>query len=121
MMKYKTFITLYGEAKEYTDAEMYVAERGWQDWMDEYSKTDDTGVLNAEVLTDWLFAIHELANANWIEKRKKMGISRAEMSRTYDIPIRTLEDWEAEKNKPTVYTEALISYTILMDKMRCAK
>lgn len=115
-MKYKTFITLYGEAKEYTDVDMYIAERGWQEWMDDFCKSDD-----AEVISDWLFAIYDLANKNWTERRKEMGISRAEMSRTYAIPIRTLEDWEAEKNKPTIYTEALISYTILMDKMGCAK
>ena len=30
------------------------------------------------------------------EIREKTGMSRAEFSRAYGIPVRTLEDWEAE-------------------------
>lgn len=40
--------------------------------------------------------------------REYAGISRAQMSRDFEIPIRTLEDWESGKNKCPKYTERLI-------------
>ncbi len=36
------------------------------------------------------------------------GLSRAEMSRQFEIPIRTLENWEAGTNHPPVWAEKLI-------------
>lgn len=41
-------------------------------------------------------------------KRLKAGLSRAEMSRRFEIPIRTLENWEAGVNQPPVWAEKLI-------------
>lgn len=40
--------------------------------------------------------------------REYAGISRAKMARDFEIPIRTLEDWESGKNKCPRYTERLI-------------
>lgn len=40
--------------------------------------------------------------------RTKMGLSRAAMSRMFEIPIRTLEDWESGKNIPAHWAEKLI-------------
>lgn len=37
------------------------------------------------------------------EIRSKTGLSRAAFGRTYGIPIRTLEDWEAGKSNPPKY------------------
>ena len=42
------------------------------------------------------------------EVRKKAGLSRAAMSRLFEIPIRTLENWEAGGNPPTHWAEKLI-------------
>lgn len=36
------------------------------------------------------------------------GISRAEMSRRFEIPIRTLENWESGVNQPPIWAEKLI-------------
>lgn len=44
--------------------------------------------------------------------RLKAGLSRAEMSRQFKIPIRTLENWETEKEdirrRPPEWAELLI-------------
>lgn len=40
--------------------------------------------------------------------REYAGLSRAKMSRDFEIPIRTLEDWESGRNKCPKYTERLI-------------
>lgn len=41
-------------------------------------------------------------------KRLKAGLSRAEMSRRFGIPVRTLENWEAGVNCPPDWAEKLI-------------
>lgn len=42
------------------------------------------------------------------EAREAAGLSRAEMSRVFEIPVRTLENWDAGKNTPPPYVEKLI-------------
>ena len=42
------------------------------------------------------------------EARIAAGLSRAEMSRRFEIPIRTLEDWDNGKRTPPPYVEKLI-------------
>lgn len=42
------------------------------------------------------------------ESRTAAGLSRAEMSRRFEIPIRTLENWESGVNQPPAWAEKLI-------------
>ena len=71
----------------------------------------DAGLETGE---DILKRIYAIANLSLRERREKLlGISRAEMHRQYGIPVRTLEDWEAEKYKPADYVEVLLAYTLL--------
>ena len=42
------------------------------------------------------------------EAREQAGLSRAEMSRIFEIPLRTLEEWDAERRTPPPYVEKLI-------------
>jgi DNA-binding transcriptional regulator YiaG len=46
------------------------------------------------------------------EMREFLGISRAEFSRRYHIPARTLEDWEAGKRTPPEYVLELLEFRI---------
>lgn len=71
----------------------------------------DAGLETGE---DILKRIYAIANLSLRERREKLlGISRAEMHRRYQIPLRTLEDWEAGKYKPADYIEILLAYTLL--------
>ena len=71
----------------------------------------DAGLETGE---DIFKRIYVIAKMSWRERREKiLGISRAEMHRRYQIPIRTLEDWEAGKYKPADYIEILLAYTLL--------
>lgn len=49
------------------------------------------------------------------EIREQSGMSRAEFSRKYDIPVRTLEDWEHEKRKCSPYLEKLLERIVNED------
>ena len=42
------------------------------------------------------------------EAREQAGLSRAEMSRMFEIPVRTLEEWDAGRRTPPPYVEKLI-------------
>ena len=42
------------------------------------------------------------------EARTALGMSRAEMSRQFEIPVRTLESWDAGVRKCPTWAEKLI-------------
>lgn len=48
--------------------------------------------------------------------RKELGVSRAEFSRRYGIPVRTLEDWDAGRRTPPEYVIALLERVTKEDK-----
>lgn len=104
-MKYELFAELYREAQQYTDVELFVAERGWQEWMDAYP---------AEELGDVLKRIYALAHSTLKETREAAGYSRAKFAREYNITLRTVEAWEYGQNKMSDYTKMLLDYTFFM-------
>lgn len=50
-----------------------------------------------------------------VQIRKKTGLSRAEFSRRYGIPLRTLENWDAGTATPPEYVLALLEKVVNMD------
>jgi hypothetical protein len=102
-MTYKLFLSLYSEALDYADVDMFIGERGWQDWMDDYP-TEELATLMQE--------IYFLTNSDLKTIREKYGYSRAAFSRLFNIPIRSLEDWDAGRRKMPDYVKALICYAL---------
>ena len=107
MFNYKTFIRLYGEALEYENLDLYLYERGWQDWMDSFEPDEVVEILNS---------IYRIARESLKDTRERSGYSRAEFSRAYNIPIRTLENWDKLNNSPE-YTEQLIKYSLFVEEV----
>lgn len=56
-------------------------------------------------------------NGNRIkELRKRTGLSHAKFGKAMGgIPVRTLQDWEAEKRKPSNWVVELIAYRVQTD------
>lgn len=52
---------------------------------------------------------------NTVEIRSILGISRAEFSRRYGIPVRTLEDWDYGKRKPPEWLLRLLERVVRED------
>lgn len=103
-MKFELFKQLYSDALEDNiTLDLYIAECGYQDWMDNYSPEEIKSILNN---------IYTLANNNLQNTRR---VSRAEFSRRYHIPVRTLEDWENQKRTPPIYVKMLIDYVQFTD------
>lgn len=57
----------------------------------------------------------EVEHMNTKEIRAILGVSRAEFSRRYGIPIRTLEDWDAEKHEPPEWVLRLLERVVRED------
>lgn len=49
------------------------------------------------------------------EIRELSGLKRIEFSRKYEIPIRTLEDWDAGKMKPSEWVLKLLERVVRED------
>lgn len=107
MITYDLFTKLYGEAKTYDSLELYISERGWQDWMDNF---------DIETVTAILKKIYEYSKESLQDIRTKLNYSRIGLSRAYYIPLRTLENWDAKQNMPE-YVEVLIKYTFFIKEM----
>ncbi|MFD1901341.1 hypothetical protein [Enterococcus termitis] len=108
-MKYELFVTLYKEALEYDSEEFYIAERGWQEWMEQFEDVDMVSFILKRV---FYYATHDLRVVR--EDRK---ISRAKFSKSYEIPVRTVEAWEYGTTKMSNYDRLFIFYTFLMDDL----
>lgn len=53
---------------------------------------------------------------NSVEIRAILGISRAAFSRRYNIPLRTLEDWDAGRKNPPEYVLQMLERIVREDK-----
>lgn len=105
-MKYKVFSMLYKEARQYDDFDMYVAERGWQEWMDNYEDAKD--------IADTLRFIYDIARMDIRQIRDYVGASQVSFIDLYEIPRRTYQGWEHGDAKD--YIKKIFSYSIYMDK-----
>lgn len=108
LLNYTIFLRLYDESKEYDDIDMFVAERGWQEWMDG---------MDTDTIYYILESIHYMAHSPFKDVREKYGYTRPQISRLYKIPYRTIQDWELDKRKAPEYIETLIYYSILIERM----
>lgn len=106
---YETFTKLLGESREYDDCEMYIAERGWQEWMNPFEG-------DPEFIAQILNIVFRMGKGKIQNERELIGIhSRAEMARKYRIPLRTLENWESGKSAIPSYTMSLLLYTFFLE------
>lgn len=51
------------------------------------------------------------------ELREQMGMNRREFSEYFNIPYRTVQDWEAEKRELPEYVLRLMVYKAVMEKL----
>lgn len=49
------------------------------------------------------------------ELRKKTGLSQAKFAERYEIPKRTIENWESGVNQPPVYVLNMLRKIVLLD------
>lgn len=52
--------------------------------------------------------------------RELTGLNQSEFSRKYNIPLRTIQDWEAERRTPPEYILALLERVVNEDMNKSA-
>lgn len=105
---FKTFSILYGEAVENGSLDLYISERGYQDWMDG---------LRFDQIGDILKCIFNFAHSDFRKIREKCGYSRVAFSRAFYIPERTLQDWESGTRKAPSYTILSFLYALFLEQI----
>lgn len=100
-MNSKLYYKLWLDAKSQPNKEMYINEYGYPDWFDEISTDPD------EVVS-FLGEIHDKIWTPFKDILDGYGLSKAEFSRRFCIPIRTVEDWYSGKRKMPEWAKKLI-------------
>lgn len=106
-MTFNLFLTLYNEALEQPNLDRYILERGWQEWMNNYSADKISAILKK---------IYSLANAdNKCKAVFNEFHNLKEISETFGIPYRTVQNWNSGQADPTDYLIMLIAYAVIND------
>ena len=53
--------------------------------------------------------------------RAETGLNRKQFAEHFQIPLRTVEEWEAGRRKPPEYIPRLIKYQIMYEQQFCNK
>lgn len=115
-MKFELFSQLYKEAEKYDDVETYIAERGWQEWMEDYG-----GEGNPSAVARILETIFDLQKQDIRSMRESNGYSghgsRKRFCDIYGFTVRRVEDWENEKSNGRISDsdKMLIAYTFFIN------
>lgn len=105
MIDFDTFRTLYGEAKEYSgNEELYIMERGWQDWMDDTDSVVDT-----------LRKIYAVSNKGFKSLVPEFR-SLKHLCRWLVIPYGTAQKWASGEHEPSEYIVMLMAYATISRK-----
>ncbi|WP_373128039.1 helix-turn-helix domain-containing protein [Dielma fastidiosa] len=106
---YSTFLSLYKEALDHNDVELYIAELWYQEWwMKDYT---DNQIINV------LETTFKIAKMNFAELRKLTGLSVSNLEIKYGISKRTYEKWESKEREPSLYTKVLFSYALFLEML----
>lgn len=110
MISFSVYKQLYGEAKEYDNIDMYIMERGWQDWMDD---------MTADDIADLLRNIYTISRDGIKGLLSITGDNLTVFCRKYVIKYRTAQNWlsgnrDAKREAPE-YTLMLLGFAVLSD------
>lgn len=101
-MNYDDYYRLSVCALDCKDFETFLAEEG--------------GSVDCDDADAIICDLHYIYTARTIaDIRAAAGLSRAEFSRRYGIPLRTIEDWEAGRRVPPDYLVRLIAFAVFSD------
>lgn len=98
----------------YLCAKVYVSIK----WIDENKTTytrifpSAVGFMSYKTKGSMEDDLKQKENMSTMEMREHLKISRAEFSRRYNIPIRTLESWESEVRTPPEYVLQLLEESV---------
>lgn len=101
-MTYETYRNLVSDALKAENEEMFIAEQGWADWMDEYG--EDTDRLVSDMRN-----IYQVSHMTMIDLLSASGLTKAAFSRRFLIPLRTVENWVSGIRPCPIYVRMMIA------------
>lgn len=107
-LPYTQFVSLFADALEVTDYDMYIGERGWQEWMNDF---------DLDTIVKTLDLVRDISVKSFQELRKETGLSQVRMASAYGITRRTIENWESGIRVPPDHDRLLLSYVIFLEMM----
>lgn len=110
-MKYSLFSKLYKEALNNPDVEFFIEELGVKIWNKECKDT-----LEIDSVIRLLEKVHSLANGTLRDNRQLFSPTRSTFSRMYNVPLRTVENWESDSSPIPEHTKMLMDYTFFMNE-----
>ena len=101
-MTYETYRDLITAALTAESEEMFIAEQGWADWMDEYG--GDTDRLVSDMRN-----IYKVAHMTVRDLISASGMTKAAFSRRFLIHLRTVENWVYGIHPCPIYVRMMIA------------
>lgn len=109
-MKYRDFRNIYLSLDDCDSEEMFIAERGWQDWMKEYADDESGGNITNILHNVWCM------KGNIVKGLKSVfGLTQRKISEEYGIPIRTIEQWSSGLKKIPLGKACMLAYCVFTD------
>ena len=109
-MKYRDFRNIFLTLDDCDSEDMFIAERGWQEWMEEYAD-DESG----EKITNILHSVWCMKD-NIVKGLKTVcGLTQKEISEQYGIPKRTIEQWSSELRKIPPQKACMLAFCVFSD------
>lgn len=105
---YELFVRLYKEAQCYEDMDLFIAERGWQEWMDSYGIIDVANILKKSFIISRL-TVRDICD--------RTGLSVPKIAAKYAINQRTLERWVQGINDPSDYDKTFLAYVVFAEEV----
>lgn len=101
-MTYETYRNLVSDALNAENEEMFIAEQGWADWMDEYGEDTDR-------IADDMRNIYKVAHMTVRDLISASGMTKAAFSRRFLIHLRTVENWVYGIHPCPIYVRLMIA------------
>lgn len=101
-MSYKTFKMLYEQALSYDTTEAFIAERGWQDWMDAYGEDAEKMVADMET-------IYTVAHMTIRDMISQVGMTQAAFADRFMVPLRTVQNWAIGQRECPAYVKVMMA------------
>lgn len=106
-MTYIQFREIVISLQDCKDLDHFIAERGWQDWMDGCDSDRTVEILTAV----WELRDNPIKGIKAVTK-----LTNAKLSEQYGISIRTVEDWARGVRQCPDYTSTMLAYCVFADK-----
>lgn len=110
-MTYNDFRSIWFSALDYAadQRDLYIAERGWQTWMEEYGD-DSQGIIDA------LDMIYAMAHGGCKAIRSFTGLTQQAFGDAYGIPRRSVQNWEKDWSDAPLYVTTMLGFAVFSQK-----